>query len=108
MKVIGKTLEGDLIIQVSQAEWDSLGNGIKPSEKKFYDTEIYRLLSTAKLQGIAWRRFRNAFDDGKMDGTTEQLRLHISEQMPYLYVIGGIGQKGLDRIYKVLSGETER
>ena len=30
MKILGNTPDGDLIIQVSQAEWDGLRDGVKP------------------------------------------------------------------------------
>ena len=81
MKIIGKTLEGDLIIQVSQAEWDGLQDGIQPNNHE--DTSYYQLkeewtkteankLLGKYFQGKAVLMY--AFGRGEIDGSIKSLR----------------------------------
>ena len=80
MKIIGKTLEGDLIIQVSQAEWDSLGDGIRPKDdwqekdERWQKTEAARLLAITGSLTLGGLTFIRAFHNGKIDGSIQSLR----------------------------------
>lgn len=82
MKIIGKTLDGDLIIQVSQAEWDGLQDGVRPKDHwtvrtQRFDlwpkTEAGKLLSTVKGY-YGQETARKAFVRGEIDGSIQSLR----------------------------------
>lgn len=81
MKIIGKTLDGDLIIQVSQAEWDGLGDGIRPKDhepmgyrqarEEWLKTDANKLLGK-HFHGKAGLMY--AFGRGEIDGSIQSLR----------------------------------
>lgn len=81
MKIIGKTLEGDLIIQVSQAEWDGLGDGIRP--KDYEPMGYYQLRdewSKTDAANLLGKHFSGktplmyAFGRDEIDGSIQSLR----------------------------------
>ena len=81
MKIVGKTLEGDLIIQVSQSEWDSLENGVrlKDSEPMGYHQtrEEWAKTDANKLLGkhsSGRTMLMYAFGRGEIDGSIQSLR----------------------------------
>jgi len=60
VKILGNTPEGDLIIQVSQAEWDSLRNGIRPESNLNSKTDSALEL----LKKIRYELERNRLKNG--------------------------------------------
>jgi hypothetical protein len=80
MKVLGNTPEGDLIIQVSQAEWDGLRDGKKPQEdwqvkdEQWQKTEAAQLLTRTNGLTLGGLTFTRAFHAGKIDGSIQSLR----------------------------------
>lgn len=81
MKIIGKTLEGDLIIQVSQAEWDGLQDGVKPKENEpmgYHQVrDEWSKTDAAKLLGKHFSGkypLMYAFGRGEIDGSIQSLR----------------------------------
>lgn len=77
MKIIGKTLQGDLIISISQAEWDGLRDGIRPKEDWTVKAELWTKTEAAKFLGSP-RRYANnverAFRFNQIDGSLQSLR----------------------------------
>lgn len=79
MKIIGKTLGGDLIISVSQAEWDGLQDGIRPKDDRLArlegwpKTEAGKFLSTV-MGDYGQNTIRKAFIHSKIDGSIQSLR----------------------------------
>lgn len=76
MKIIGKTLEGDLIIQVSQAEWDGLQDGVRPKTRNFLQAEIGKYLLD-NLDGFSVKGFNSiekAFYYAPLDDSFQSLR----------------------------------
>lgn len=84
MKIIGKTTEGDLMIQVSQDEWNSLQDGIRPKEdwqvkqERWQKTEVYkffeahRKLTGKTLYGYSYTQF--AVYRNEIDGSIQSLQ----------------------------------
>lgn len=93
MKTIGKTLDGDLIIQVSQVEWDGLQDGVRPQDDRYLSpdeverwrrSEVYQGLETMKLPGLNWRPLGRSLKRGKFDGTWESLKVYLNtEHAPF-------------------------
>ena len=79
MKIIGNTPEGDLIIQVSQAEWDGLQDGVRPKEdwmaraELWYKTEASKFLATVK-GAYGQNAIKQAFRKNEIDGSFQSLR----------------------------------
>jgi hypothetical protein len=80
VKILGNTPDGDLIIQVSQAEWDGLQDGVKPRDdaedfeqkkEEWPSTDAGKLLGRYFTKRIA---LFYAFCRGEIDGTTQSLR----------------------------------
>lgn len=113
MKVLGKTPEGDLLIQVSQAEWDGLQDGIRPKdnndaeedERYFYgwpESEAGKLLSKARnLHGA--NSVRHAFAKGKIDGSIQSLRDIATGKIP----IRNIAEGGCAKLKKLLDEQSK-
>lgn len=74
MKIIGKTPEGDLIIQVSQAEWNGLQDGVRPKKgewETWRQSEIYKLVPR---HGYGSNHLGWAFRHGGIDGSIQSLQ----------------------------------
>ena len=79
MKILGNTPEGDLIIQVSQAEWDGLQDGVRPNDdwkivrERWRASRAYEILNKDGHSRIH-RVISNAVGHGDIDGSIQSLR----------------------------------
>jgi len=78
MKILGNTPEGDLIVQVSQAEWNGLGDGVRPKDD--LKARLYLWPKTEAAKFLADKRFHSitkiirAFQFNQIDGSLQSLR----------------------------------
>lgn len=104
MKILGNTPDGDLIIEVSQAEWDGLRKGIKPEEDKWQrwqQSEIYQLLPNAA--GYGGLKLQFALWDGRIDGSIQSLRDVVNGKIR----VRGIGPDRRARLKKLLDDKQK-
>lgn len=93
MKIIGKTSEGDLIISISQAEWDGLRDGIRPKDdieilyERWHNTEVWQFLRSQKnLRGKT--PLYLLFRQGKLDGTLKELHSILLDEDYHISQVG--------------------
>lgn len=79
MKIIGNAPNGDLIVQVSQAEWKGLQDGVRPKDdvevknQLWEESEAGKFLAGFRGRAI-WRTSWRAFQFNKIDGSLQSLR----------------------------------
>lgn len=99
MKILGHTPEGDLIIQVSQAEWEGLQDGVKPKEKTWL--ELWDETEAGKLLGKGFGRYliiKRAFKNNQIDGSLQSLRDIASGKI----IIDNVGVLTRDKLMRFL------
>ena len=111
MKIVGKTLEGDLIIQVSQSEWDSLENGVRPKDSEpmgYHQTrEEWAKTDANKLLGKYYSgktALMYAFGRGEIDGSIQSLR-DVAENKISIYRFDSDGRWKLKKELEKLDSQ---
>ena len=101
MKILARTIEGGLIIEVTEEEFSDLGSKDLTTKGSFFDTDVYRLLRKKRLPAISWRRFLAfAYSDGEIDGTINDLKSKIKSGDLNMYS----KESALGKILQALSG----
>lgn len=108
MKIIGKTLEGDLIISISQAEWDGLQDGIRPKNDwiakldEWPKTEAGRFLAITRNDRLGGLTFIKAFYRDEIDGSVQSLRDIANREIR----ISNLRTKTLNKLRTLLDNHT--
>jgi hypothetical protein len=98
MKVLGNAPDGDLIIQVSQTEWDSLQDGVRPKDEWMEKARIWPKTEAAKFLSTLTGSYgansiKNAFRRNEIDGSIQSLRDIADGKIKISYVGSGIRTK---------------
>ena len=106
MEILGHTLDGKIIIVVSQEEWDGLQEGRKPTEAGI--TDRYERFTRTEIAGFFRKNshlkcrttFLRLFYDEKFDGTLDQFETMIFNDNLELHNVGDLTRNQLKQLLR--------